>query len=211
MDFRMICRRCLFPLIAHSIRLWAYLKSIFPRTPTTPTVTLHCMSALSLLTCSMSMLSGSAIQFFQWWNIMCCDIYWRNDRIWIWLILLRASWKRKECWIPPKICNSCRLHNHYWINWASFLSVNRLSLQHLVCQCIFFNRSRLFKNLQETQSLKNWRSTFCYLWWTSLQHLTLVGSNDLLVSFKSVKTNSRVDRRTDALEFYRVVFWTLKT
>ena len=26
---------------------------------------------------------------------------------------MRASWRRKRCWIPTKICNSSRLHNHY--------------------------------------------------------------------------------------------------
>jgi len=37
---------------------------------------------------------------------------------------LRASCGRKGCWIPTKICNSGRLHNHYWsrnIHGSGFL------------------------------------------------------------------------------------------
>jgi len=33
--------------------------------------------------------------------------------------LLRAYWRRKCYWIPTKICNSGRLHNHY-CNWIFF-------------------------------------------------------------------------------------------
>jgi len=70
---------------------------------------LNCISALFLHTCSMSMLLGGAVAFCLWWDIMCCDMYWRN----LWLILFRASWRTKGYWIPPKTCNSGRLHNHY--------------------------------------------------------------------------------------------------
>jgi len=31
------------------------------------------------------------------------------------LKMFRVSCRRKEYWIPPKTCNSGRLHNHYWI------------------------------------------------------------------------------------------------
>jgi len=43
---------------------------------------------------------------------------------------------------------------------GSFLSVDRLSLQHLVYQCIIFHRSPLLINPQETQSLKSRRLSF---------------------------------------------------
>ena len=43
---------------------------------------------------------------------------------------------------------------------GSFLSVDRLSLQHLVCRFIIFHRRILSKNAQETQSLKSRRSSF---------------------------------------------------
>jgi len=44
--------------------------------------------------------------------------------------------------------------------FGSYLSVNRLNLQHLVSRCIVFHRSLLLTNLQETQSLESWRSSF---------------------------------------------------
>ena len=54
-----------------------------------------------------------AVAFCQWWDMMCCDIYRRNYCIWICPILLRFSWRRRGYWIPPKTCNSGRLHNHH--------------------------------------------------------------------------------------------------
>ena len=43
---------------------------------------------------------------------------------------------------------------------GSFLSVDRLSVQHLVCRCFVFHRSILLENLQKAESLKIWRSGF---------------------------------------------------
>ena len=43
---------------------------------------------------------------------------------------------------------------------GSFLSVDRVSLQHLVCLCIVFHTSLLLKIPQETQSLKSRRLSF---------------------------------------------------
>jgi len=48
--------------------------------------TVHCMPTLSLHTCSMSVQVDDAAAFCQWWDIMCCIIYWRNYCIWFWLI-----------------------------------------------------------------------------------------------------------------------------
>ena len=91
------------------------ISATYPDNPYNPynSYTLHCMSPLSLHICPMSMRSGGAIEVCQWWDIMCCDTYWQNYCIWIWLNLLRASWKMKGYWIPPKTCNSGRLHNHH--------------------------------------------------------------------------------------------------
>ena len=54
--------------------------------------------------------------------------------------------------------NSCA-HTHK-LEWGSFLSVDRLSLQHLVCRCIVFHTSLLLKTPQENHSLKSRRSSF---------------------------------------------------
>jgi len=53
--------------------------------------TLLCMPVITLYNCSMSRQSGGAVAFCQWWDIMCCDIYWRNYCIQIWFV----------CWEPP--------------------------------------------------------------------------------------------------------------
>ena len=60
-----------------------------PPNPYNP-YTLHLMPALPLHTCSMSMLIGGAVAFCQWWDIMCCDIYWRTYCICVCLVLLRV-------------------------------------------------------------------------------------------------------------------------
>ena len=75
-----------------------------------------------------------------------------------------------------------------YLLFGSFLSVDRLSLQHLVCRCIVFHRSLLLKNPQETRSLPNRRAfPRC---WTSLKHLALVGSNEFWFSFAWIREKS---------------------
>jgi len=41
------------------------------------------------------------------------NICWRHYCNWIWLIVLRAFWRRKRYSIAPKTCNSGTLHNHH--------------------------------------------------------------------------------------------------
>jgi len=66
-------------------------------TPYMPTLPLHnykpynpytlcCMPAMPLNTSSMSMRVEGAAAFCQWWDIMCCDIGWRNYCIGIWAL-----------------------------------------------------------------------------------------------------------------------------
>ena len=64
---------------------------------------------------------------------------------------------------------------------GSFLSIDRVSLQHLICLCIVLHTSLLVKNPQETKSLKSRRLSFVFD--KVLQHLALVGSNDFWGSF----------------------------
>ena len=53
----------------------------------------------------------------------------------------------KIAWSPKIIFDGIELQS------GSLLSVDRLSLQHLVCRCIVFHRSLLLRNPQKTQSL----------------------------------------------------------
>jgi len=68
-----------------------YIPTLSLHTYNTPTTITPCMPALSLHTSSKSRQSTGAVAFCQWCNIMCCEIYWRNYCIWIWLV----------CWEPP--------------------------------------------------------------------------------------------------------------
>jgi len=98
-------------------------------------------------------------------------------------------------------------------------SVDRLSLQRLVCRCIVFHSSLLLKHPQEsvTQILKSssWWSSFCIwlnefvaafstqLWWAGIHRF--IG----LFSMNPQETHPKVHRRTrkDTLEFCIVDFW----
>jgi len=70
-----------------------------------------------------------------------------------------------------------------------FLSVDRLSLQHLVCRCIVFHRCLLLKIHRKFKARKVDDRVFprCS---TSLQHLALVGSNGFWVFFAWIRENS---------------------
>jgi len=108
----------------------------------------------------------------------------------------------------------------FFFLWGSFLSVDRLSSQHLFAGELFY-RSFCF---QIRRKLGHSFSSFEFSrrCWTSLQHLALVGSNnfwryltisdDLCVSFARIREISRkLDRRTNTLEFSRAIFSTLQT
>ena len=97
-------------------------------------------------------------------------------------------------------------------DWGSCLSVDRLSLQHLVCRGIVFHRSLLLKNPQEAQSLESWRSSFP----TLLNEFAILsfGGNKLFLGLFCMdpwKLTRKIDRQTDTLEFSRAVFSTLQT
>ena len=73
--------------------------------------------------------------------------------------------------------------------WGSFLSVDRLSLQHLVCRCNVLNRSLFWKICEKLKAWKVDDRVFLRCW-ASLQHLAFVGSNHFWVSFAWIRENS---------------------
>jgi len=85
--------------------------------------TLLCIPALSLHTSSKSRQSDDAVAFlpvreYYVLRILLAKLLHLNL-----ISLLRASCGRKGCWIPTKICNSGRLHDHYWAGWVLASSV----------------------------------------------------------------------------------------
>jgi len=103
--------------------------------------------------------------------------------------------------------------------WGSFLSVDRLSLQHLVCRCNVLNRSLFWKICEKLKAWKVDDRVFSRCW-TSWQHLALAlaGSNAFCVSFAWIHGNSleklidaRIRSSKDNLELSRADFSTLQT
>jgi len=64
--------------------------------------TLLCIPALSLHTSSKSRQSDGAVAFCLWGNTMCCELYWWNYCIWIWLVYWEPRAEGKGVEFPRK-------------------------------------------------------------------------------------------------------------
>jgi len=64
--------------------------------------TLLCIPALSLHTSSKSRQSDGVVAFCPWGNTVCCEFYWRNYCIWIWLVYWEPPAEGRGVKLPRK-------------------------------------------------------------------------------------------------------------
>ena len=76
----------------------------------------------------------------------------------------RASRRRKEYWIPPKTCNSGRLHNYWLIDWCCIYYFAKNSLAALLeAPCAKFYDKPSFANKPWISEILDnlWNHIFC--------------------------------------------------